>query len=253
MRSPEVARLFHPPAFGVLSVTHRLDRARVKLNEAARLTLAMTECASASALSRFAAASEFAFSSRVLGAGCRHSQRARRPAPLAWLECILPARSFALVHHAAAVVAIEHVFKHIAELPLALHRVPVRSHRRGMLFEGSAKAALGFGRQAPTGAGQHLRQSPLRHDRAGVHANGNERCFQRRPLDGPLSTARNRLGLLNRETEAQRVQRAVFQQPSRLVGGFRHARRCELAAHHQPASCFAQNACADDVFGIVLK
>ena len=44
VRSPEVARLFHPPAFAVVSVTHEWTGRALKLNEAARLTLAMTEC-----------------------------------------------------------------------------------------------------------------------------------------------------------------------------------------------------------------
>src|SRR3954454_10776647 len=44
-RSPELTRLFHPPAFAVFKGHSRIDPARVTLNEAARQILIVTECA----------------------------------------------------------------------------------------------------------------------------------------------------------------------------------------------------------------
>src|SRR3954462_7378156 len=44
-RSPEVARLFHPPAFAVVSDTHESSGRALKLNEDARQILIITGCA----------------------------------------------------------------------------------------------------------------------------------------------------------------------------------------------------------------
>src|SRR4051794_28991466 len=96
----------------------------------------------------------------ALGANCRYVQGAGGPTPLPERERELPARTVALGHH-AAVVAIENIFEHVTELPLALHRVAVRTHGGIVLVESSAKAALRLGRQALTGSRQHFRKRPL--------------------------------------------------------------------------------------------
>src|SRR4051794_10960214 len=90
-----------------------------------------------------------------LCADSRYVQCAGRPAPFRELKLKLPTRSFVLVH--AAVIAVEQLLEHVSGLPLATHRLGVRFHRRGVVFEGSPQAALGFSRQAPTGSGQYLR------------------------------------------------------------------------------------------------
>src|SRR3954451_12902640 len=45
VRSSDVARFIHPPAFGVITVTAEWTGRALKLNEDARLTLAIRECA----------------------------------------------------------------------------------------------------------------------------------------------------------------------------------------------------------------
>src|SRR5215212_8704884 len=105
VRSPEVARLFHPPALGVVAVTHELTGRALKLNEDARQMLLRNAPYHELALLQLPL---------PLGANCRYVQRAGRPAPFREFKLKLPARSFVLVH--AAVVAIEQLLEHVSGL-----------------------------------------------------------------------------------------------------------------------------------------
>ena len=163
--------VFCPPAFGVIHGHRRMDRgARRNIEDTARRRSLLGN----------APDHQFALlqSPLPLGANCRHSQRAGRPASFNQVELKLPARAFAFVH--AAVVAIDHVFEHIAELPLALHRVPAAKSSPRNAFQERPEDSARFraDRRRPERA-RHLRQRALRHDRAGIHTDGNERDFKR--------------------------------------------------------------------------